>query len=286
MYHLTVSPDTFQVLKETRHQNPLIQRSAVDLEKARRQHAALESHLPKLISIDVQSKESLPDLVYIASGGLSLPRLPESVVILPRMKYASRRAELPIVKTIFQKLGVKMMELPPGIVFEGEAEAVWLQGGKILLHGYGYRSTKATGPALQRLLTEIYTHYKVPPPTVVSIALQTPNAYHIDMGLLPVTPSVCLVRKGVLSEAGIDALKRLFSTVNVISSSDPFALNAVVLEKTILTHKPLDPAVKQTLEELSGKSVTQVDVSEFEKGGGAVACLVMEMYEPTQNSSR
>lgn len=286
MYHLTVSPDTYEVRRDTRHQNPLIQETPVNAAQASRQHAHLRSLLPKTISIDVTSRHSLPDLVYIASAGLSLPGLPDSVVILPRMKYASRRAELPVVKTIFQKLGVKMIELPRGIVFEGEAEAVWLQEGRVLLHGYGYRSTKATGPALQKLLTAIYTQYAVPPPTVVSVSLQSPETYHIDMALLVVSPSFCIARQGAFSEAGRALLTKLFKTVRVVSSSDPFALNAIVLEKTILTHKPLDPAVKEILEEASGKSVTEVNVSEFEKGGGAVACLVMEMYEPTQNSSQ
>lgn len=286
MYHLTVSPDTFQVTPKTQHQNPLIQQTPVDLSRAKRQHAALRSLLPKTISIDVRSRHFLPDLVYIASGGLSLPGLPESIVILPRMKYASRRAELPVLKTIFQKLGVKTVELPRGIFFEGEAEAVWLQEGKILLHGYGYRSTKATGPALQKLLTEIYSQYALPAPKVLSFPLESPRTYHIDMALLVVSPSFCLVRQEAFSESSLHRLRTLFKTVRVISSSDPFALNAIVLEKTILTHKPLDPAIKTILEDVSGKSVKEVEISEFEKGGGAIGCLVMEMYEPTQNSSR
>lgn len=284
MYHLTISPDTYEILKTTRGQNPLIQ-GTVNHTNAARQHAALRAALPNAFHAKIQTETPLPDLVYIASGGLSLPNLPEPVVILPHMKYASRKAELPYVQEILLKLGIRMVEFPSSCPFEGESECIWLNNGQTLLHAYGFRSTKKTGTVLQTLLNRIYTEYKKPVPNVVSIQLQSPRMYHLDMAALAYSPTGCLAHIDAFDSKGFKVLESLFTTVTKVNTQDPFALNSVVLEKTILTHKPLDPKIKHLLETLSKKPVTEVNVSEFEKGGGAVRCLVMEICDPTLTQS-
>lgn len=288
MYHITVSPDTYEVLPEQDGENPFVNlKDKPILPLAKQQHAALRNHLPNEIYFEVNTKEHIPDFVFFASGGLSLPRLPEPVVILPSMKYKVRQAELPYDKAIFDRLKIKTYELPKGIVFEGKAEVAWFHGGTVLLHGYGYRSTRESVFALQHLLAKIYKSYGVKPPRCISLRLKSPRTYHLDLALLPYSDRDCCVLSGAFDSERLGLLRTVLSSVTVLPLSDPFLMNAVVLPKKILIHKVPDPMILAKLKDVTGKQIVQIDMSEFEKSGGSVACLVLPIYDPrlTQNSS-
>lgn len=288
MYHITVSPDTYEVLPKQEGNNPFIDLNQKPiLPLARKQHAAFRTHLPNEVYFEVKTKEHIPDFVFFASGGLSLPRLPEPVVILPSMKTATRKAELPYDKAIFERLKIKTYELPKGIVFEGKAEVAWFNGGTVMLHGYGYRSTKGSVFALQRLLAKIYKSYGVAPPRCISMRLKSPRTYHLDLALLGYSDTECCVLSGAFDPEQIGLLRTVLSSVTILPSTDPFLLNAVVFPTKILLHKVPDPSLVAKLKDVTGKQIVQIDVSEFQKSGGAVACLVLPIYDPrlTQTSS-
>lgn len=288
MYHITVSPDTYELLPEQDGENPFVNlKDKPILPLAKQQHAAFRKHLPHEIYFEVNTSKHIPDFVFFASGGLSLPRLPEPVVILPSMKYKIRQAELPYDKAIFDRLKIKTYQLPKGIVFEGKAEVAWFHGGTVLLHGYGYRSTRESVFALQRLLEKIYRSYGVNPPRCISLRLKSPRTYHLDLALLPYSDTECCIKAGIFDSHQVNLLRTVLEKVTVLQSSDPFVMNGIVLETKILMSKLQDPSLKQTLQSLTKKKIVEVDVSEFQKSGGSVACLVLPIYDPrlTQNSS-
>ena len=288
MYHITVSPDTYEVLPKQEGNNPFIDLNQKPiLPLARKQHAAFRTHLPNEVYFEVKTKEHIPDFVFFASGGLSLPRLPEPVVILPSMKYKLRQDELPYDKAIFDRLKIKTYELPKGIVFEGKAEVAWFYGGTVMVHGYGYRSTKESVFALKRLIAKIYKHYGVSPPRCISLREKSPKAYHLDMALLAYSDTECCIKAGIFDSEQINLLRTVLEKVTVLRSTDPFAFNGIVFETKILVSTLQDSSLKQTLQSITGKKIVEVNVSEFQKSGGSVACLVLPIYDPrlTQTSS-
>jgi N-dimethylarginine dimethylaminohydrolase len=288
MYHITVSPDTYEVRPEQEGENPFLNvKEKPILPLAKHQHAAFRKHLQNEIYFEVTTNEHIPDFVFFASGGLSLPRLPEPVVILPSMKYKLRQQELPYDKAIFDRLKIKTYELPKGVVFEGKAEVAWFRGGTVLLHGYGYRSTRESVFALQRLLAKIYKSYGVTPPRCISLREKSPRAYHLDMALLAYSDTECCIKAGIFDSHQVNLLRTVLDKVTVLQSSDPFVMNGIVFDTKILVSKLQDPGLKRTLESITGKKVVEVDVSEFQKSGGSVACLVLPIYDPrfTRNSS-
>lgn len=282
MYHITVSTDTYELTPRLEGQNPYIDVSdKPNIRIASKQHSNLRDEIPRNVHFKVKTDESVPDMVFIASGGLSLPRLPEPVVILPNMKYKSRKAELPYVKQILEDLKIKVYEFPDEAVFEGEAETAWFDGGYLLVHGYGHRSTKQSVKLLRELIRKIYRKYGVEPPKFLSMKLLSPNFYHLDMAMLPYSQMGCIVQSGSIDNASLERLRKEIGYVTEIETTDPFALNAIVCENKIISHVQTDPHAKAMIENISGKELVEIDVSEFEKAGGATKCLCMEIYDPS-----
>ncbi len=280
MYQITVSPDTFNVLPTLVGQNPFIDAShKVNKSKAFKEHANLRKALSKNVHFSVKTDESLPDLVFIANGGFSLPRLPEPVIILPNMKYPSRKAELPYDREIFQRLGIKVYEYEGKAPFEGGAEVAWFHDYTLMVHGYGYRSSKESVKELQTLVTSIYKHYKIQPPHFTALQLQSPRFYHLDLAMFAYNNG-CIVQKGAFDAKTLEKLRKAIGSVTVVDTKDPYALNAIQEEKKIITHVQQDKHVKECIETLSKKKVVEVDLREFEKGGGAAGCLHITVFDP------
>lgn len=283
MYHITIKPDTYSVKEKYSNQNPyygdIINKTHHKL--ALEQHKNVIKNLSRNVNYIVnKTNEDIPDLVFIANGGMSLPRLPESVLILPWMKYEQRRNELKYLIEIFDDLHIKMIEFPGSVnaPYEGVAESKWFNNGELLVMGYGFRSTKETVHRMRMLLNDIYTSYGVTPPQVVSFHLQSFNYYHLDIAMLEFTQTDCVIHKDAIKPKDVMRLRKRI-TVHLIESDDKFCLNGVIDGDNLLTHT-LDKTTKKTLQDLTGKKIIECNTSEFEKAGGSIRCMVLDIYDP------
>ena len=268
---------TFEILPIQDGQNPYI-----DL------HATLSSHLiqhQRVMDAFTASPSTqchlprktcpLPDIVFCANAGLSLPGL--GVLLLPNMKYKQRQDELPYLKDCFASIRLPTMEYPGSEPFEGQAELKWFHGGKKAVCGYGYRSTKKTFEELDQLFGRLYGKDK---PELLMIRLISPDYYHLDISMLEYDDSKCIVHRQSISPASVRKLERFLGkdNVTVLDTTDSFCLNAVVDGAHLITHKLTDPHVKSKLEALTGRTVKQVDTSEFEASGGSVRCMALDVH--------
>ena len=64
--------------------------------------------------------------------------------------------------------------------------------------------------------------------------------------------------------------------LSVINVRDSFCLNAICTSTTLYVHT-LDPAVRKLLKALTKLEIVETDVSEFEKAGGSVRCMILEL---------
>jgi len=283
MYHITIKPDTYSVKEKYSNQNPyygdVINKAhhKIVLE----QHKNLIMKLSRNINYSVnKTNEDIPDLVFIANGGMSLPRLPESVLILPWMKYEQRRTEHKYLIEIFEDLHIKTIEFPGSMdaPYEGVAESKWFNNGELLVMGYGFRSTKETVSKMRILLNSIYTSYGVSPPRVISFHLQSYNYYHLDIAMLDFSQSECIIHKDAIKQKDLLRLQK-YIDVHLLESDDKFCLNSVVDGDNLITHI-LDKNTKKILQKLTEKNIIECDTSEFEKSGGSVRCMVLDIYDP------
>lgn len=251
--------------------NELTSDEPVDPLKARAQHLAL----CKLLSVTpLPTRPGLPDLVYAANAGLFLPGLPEPVVLVSHFKHASRERETPHIREALKNKGLVPVDYTGADPWEGQGECKWFRNGRILVVGYGFRSTKATVPQLRADINRIYRAYGAAPPTVVGVRLTSPSVYHLDMAVCKVTETAGLVRRGAIDARHLAALRRRGVDLTEVDARDPFALNAISIGGVAVTHKHRYPEDRALLRRYFTK-VVEVDVSEFEKGGGSVHCLVL-----------
>lgn len=266
---LAVRPDTFVIEKPL---NAFTEASTpVNMTKAITQHAALCDEVNAHVVFPPHAK--LPDIVFTANSGLLLPRLPQHIILLSSMKHASRAKETPYIQKYLKELGIKTILFPKKEVFEGQGECKWFYEGKLLVVGYGFRSTATTIPLLQRVLNKVYLEHNVTPPKVVGIEMASPEFYHLDLAMAAIGSSVCVAHRHAFKNP-----LELEKWVNVrwMDTKDPFVLNMLVLKNRIVTHKLMYKKDKRWLEKVTGKPVIEVDVSEFEKSGGSVRCMILD----------
>jgi N-dimethylarginine dimethylaminohydrolase len=88
----------------------------------------------------------------------------------------------------------------------------------------------------------------------------------------------CIIHKGAFSTTSIKKLRAaLNGKVHVLDTSDPFCLNSVVQKDTLLTHLISDKD-KKYLENVTGRRVIQNDTRIFEKSGGSVRCMILDIH--------
>ena len=272
---LLIKPTTFDILPLQKGQNPYIEPQNKLTKKALVQHSALFENVKDAVVYEINGNPTLPDLVFVANGGFRLWGIP--LLILPKMKYQQRKDELPYLKGIFKDVGITTVEFPSSEPFEGQAEAKWFHEGKLLICGYGHRSTKKSFKVLGNMLKTIYEANGVAAPKLLVLPLESADYYHLDVAMLEFGDS-CIVHKRAFSPASIKKLKAALgsSNVHVIDTEDNFCLNAVVQGDELLTHKVSD-SLKGQLETITGLKVVQNDTSVFEKSGGSVRCMILDL---------
>jgi len=141
----------------------------------------------------------------------------------------------------------------------------------------GRRSTKKTFEELDKLFGRLYGKDK---PELLVIRLISDHYYHLDVAMLEYDDTKCIVHRRAISPASVRKLEKFLGkdNVTVLDTPDSFCLNAVVDGANLITHKLTDPHVAAKLESLTGRTVKQVNTTEFETSGGSVRCMTLDVH--------
>jgi len=260
-----VGAESFRIVKK---QNVLFH-GIVDHEKAQRQHAGV---VKALGAMNIPSS-GLPDEVFVANTALPLPMLPPTF-IMANFKYAQRNEESDNLAPYLRKIG-KVIQWPYKSVLEGQGETKCFYGGKIIVVGYGFRSSKQSVLDLEEILNKIYKRHGLAPPIVLGVKLLDARYYHMDIASHAISSNECLLHKGAISDQDIQKMEDHGIQCIVRSFDDPFALNCVMVKDKHYTH--VLTAKSRAVMKSVGLKVVELDVSEFEKSGGALRCMVLEL---------
>lgn len=282
MIRIFIDASHFEILPIQHGQNPYID---ISYDAKKYQHILKKQHdhvvhaftaSPIIIGRLPAITCPLPDIVFVANAGLSLPRLSKPLLLLPNMKYKQRQAELPYLKKIYHDMKLETIDYPGKEPFEGQAELKWFDGGRKAICGYGHRSTKQTFVELDRFFEKIYGKEK---PELLVIRLISPYYYHLDVAMLEYDEK-CIIHKRSVSPESLRKIEAFLGNdnVTVIDTKDSFCLNAVVDGSHLITHKLSDPLLKGRLESLTNRKVKEIDTSEFEKSGGSVRCMTLDIH--------
>lgn len=204
--------------------------------------------------------EHLPDMVFTANGALTY----RERVALPRFRQPDRQPETPKFEAWFKSAGYSELFIPK-YDFEGEGDAlIW---NDILFAGYPWRTDKPAHSEVADFL-QIKT---------ISLQLIDPRFYHLDTALTIVNSDTVALYPKAFSE---ESLKKVHETVpNVIEANDEdavaYGLNAMSDGKSIVIPENAHHLISKYKE--MKMNVITCPITEFQKSGGGVKCLTLEL---------
>ena len=206
----------------------------------------------------------LPDMVFASDVGVCL----DDTFVRSNFRHPERAAEAVLAARWFAGRGYRVSTLPDGVFFEGMGDFAFTRGGIVL--GHGIRSSRLARREIDALpgATAAVTH----------VELVDPRFYHLGTALAVLSPACALVCEAAFTPAGLLALREQFEELVSVSADEAadFAANVLCVGSTVVAYR-MPPRVRSRLAAL-GFDVIEVDVSEFVKAGGAVACMVLPLY--------
>ncbi|KAK6010818.1 Amidinotransferase, partial [Ostertagia ostertagi] len=151
--------------------------------------------------------------------------------------------------------------------FEGGGDAVF-SDPKTLWAGFGQRSAKGVYERIKALGQF----------DIVICELIHPNFYHLDTCFAPVDQTTALWYPPAFSEkTKKEILQRLPDSIAISDEeANSFVCNAITVRNTVLSPIGMQAATREALARRK-KAVTDLDMSEFMKSGGACQCLVLRL---------
>jgi N-dimethylarginine dimethylaminohydrolase len=234
--------------------------------RACEQWTALYQELSKRAEVRlVEPVLGSPDMVFTANAGLKYG----NEVALSRFQFAERQGEAEWFEGWFAQAGLRVREVPMGMAFEGEGDALWAVDGSRLWGGWGFRTALES----HRLLEGWWGV------AVTSLRLVDPRFYHLDTCFAPLPNGDVMYFPEAFdqeSRGEIEAYYPAWRRV-VVSAEDAsaFCCNLVCLgDELVLNH--VSAELRGTLEG-RGFDVCETPLDEFLKAGGAAKCLVMTL---------
>lgn len=243
--------------------NPWMSRiRGADPKRARRQWEKLHALLrgPMEFEIDLLDPvKGLPDLVFTANAGL----VRGNAFLPARFRHPERQGEAPHFLRWFESHGFEIHNLPNGLSFEGEGDA--LRAGRDWFAGYRIRTDIQAHAAIGEFLGD----------RVLSVELADPRFYHLDTCFCPLGDDAAIWFPDAFDGYARRVIEAHVARLIPVDPEEAcrFACNAVVSGKRVALNTGCR-RLERTLEG-AGFDVLATDLSEFLKAGGAAKCLVL-----------
>ncbi|ELZ10077.1 amidinotransferase [Halovivax asiaticus JCM 14624] len=207
-----------------------------------------------------------PDLVFAAN--LGVPTADGDGFVLASMATEERQGEPAYLETWATDAGYEIFDAPAG-TFEGAGDALWHPGNRLLWGGYGVRTDRA-------VYDDLADRLDVP---VLVLELTDDRYYHLDVCLTPLDETTALIQPEAFTDDGLARIEAVFETVLEIpveESREGMAGNAHCVdgEHVLL---PAGNSETEAILRDAGYEPVPVETGEFEKAGGSVFCLSLEL---------
>jgi N-dimethylarginine dimethylaminohydrolase len=205
-------------------------------------------------------EKNLPDLVFTANGGLTI----DGKVALPTFRHPVRQPETKFDEQWFKGAGYTDLFKPVND-FEGEGDA--LLWNDIIFAGYPWRSDKQGHAEIANFFGK----------KVVSLQLIDSRFYHLDTALTIIDSQTVALWPGAFADKSLQAIKGLVPKVIEASYEDALAygLNAMSDGKNIVLSNRAENLI--SIYSQSGYKTIPLSITQFQKSGGGVKCLSLEL---------
>lgn len=232
----------------------------VDRMVATQQWHTLRTALDKFSVVHtMHGVQDLPDLVFTANAGL----IRKNIAVLSKFNSKQRQPEEKHFEAWFNEQGYNVAYV--NHPYEGEGDHLADKWGRHWM-GTGFRSSKLAAPELSDILS---VH-------INTLELVDPRWYHLDTCFSPLPYGELMWYPGAFSLDSQRLIKQSFETRIEVTEEDAlaFSCNAVCLENHIFL--PKNASASMALRGI-GYNVSEFDLSEFLKAGGAAKCLVLNI---------
>ena len=115
---------------------------------------------------------------------------------------------------------------------------------------------------------------------IFNLELVNPYFYHLDTCLGPLNDNAVVINPEAFTKEGLKLIKSEFNNIIIADEADNnlLACNLVVNNNDVFIGKGISEKLKRELESY-GFKVTEIDMTEFLKGGGSVKCLTQEIFD-------
>lgn len=216
------------------------------------------------------SEGNFQDLPYVANLGCILPHIQNrDVIILSNFTSLPRIGEDIVGRKFFSMMEYDVQQSP--YKFEGEADLKWIRDN-IYIAGYGIRTERETHDWLKETFGM----------DIISVLMNDEELYHFDCSFLPLSPTKALVATTVFCHEEIRAMEQILDIIPVPKKYLYYGwTNGLVMENKVLcapyTIETGDEKSFRRLLSKHGFDLVVFNLSEFEKSGAALSCLVMHL---------
>jgi N-dimethylarginine dimethylaminohydrolase len=233
----------------------------VDTKGAGRQWQQLHDTYTRLgwrVSV-IDPVPGLPDMVFTANGGLVI----DDRVALPRFREPEREGEVEHFRAWFEQRGYDAFV--PRHDFEGEGDALLWKD--VIFAGYPWRSDKASHREIARFFER----------EVVSLQLTDARFYHLDTAFTVVDERTVALYPRAFTQESLDVVRARVPDVIEATDEDALAygLNAASDGARIVLSDRACGLIDRYRER--GMQVLPTPIDEFQKSGGGVKCLSLEL---------
>ncbi len=213
---------------------------------------------------EIKPVKGLPDMIYTANIGYA----EGDIFIKANFKAPERRKESEFAVEFFENLNYKIHSLPEDILFEGEGDIIRSDSKYFI--GYGERSSIKVKDLLENILDKEF----------FPIELNNPYFYHLDTCLGPLNDETAVINPAAFTSEGLALIKSQFKNIIVADEADNnlLACNLVVNNNDVFIAKGISERLKNEINNF-GFDITEIDMTEFLKGGGSVKCLTQEIFD-------
>lgn len=241
-------------------------KNQVDKEKAAQQWESLyQAYLKVGAHVEVfEPANGWPDAVFTGDSIF----LYGKHAIASRFRYPERSGEVEPMVERFRARGYTIHQLPEGLFFEGNGEAIWWNGK--ILGGYGVRSDRRALDFVAKALDV----------EVVPLRMLPPH-FHVDTCICPLNNHTLAYVPAGLDEESVARIKKLDAELIEIDAEEAllFACNSMSLDENVIVSTTKAARFNKALDK-AGFQVVPLDLSEFGKSGGGAKCLTLEAYKP------
>jgi N-dimethylarginine dimethylaminohydrolase len=237
-------------------------------DKAFAQWKSLYQELQRFADVRLlHAREGSPDMVFVAHAAL----VQHGVAAISSFTHRQRQSEERHVVDWLQDEGFLVWATPRETSFEGEGDALFDANGSHLWAGHGVRTCR-------------HSHRHVGSAwhaEVTSLHLVDPRFFHLDLCFSPLTGGYLVYFPGAFDAASLEKIEAAYDADKRIAVSEleaaQFACNVINAGQQIVMGAVESNLATRLI--ARGFDVTEVDLSEFQRGGGSAKALALRLSD-------